>query len=172
MNLNYTKTLLYAYPHIKAIEEQIDDLVMRKALSSMTDFSPCEEQCEKIIELTEQKKTMIDFYLRMQKVINKTTEYQRDCLDYKYFKQRPKSYYKDFDCTSRGYFRRQVSLVSRIAKFMEKAGLNDKWFEEHCLKISFFYELLRRVVSMEKRQQKKQNKSIQSVSIQCEKLSA
>ena len=49
MNVYYAKSVLYAYPHIEQITEQIDELVERKALSSMTDYSPCEEIAQKII---------------------------------------------------------------------------------------------------------------------------
>ena len=47
MNVYYAKTVLYAYANVDAVVEQIDELVEKKALSSMRDFSPCEEQCEK-----------------------------------------------------------------------------------------------------------------------------
>jgi hypothetical protein len=134
---------------------QIDDIVLRKALSSMSDFSPCEEQCAKIIELTEQKKIYIDFKLRADKVVESLSEYELDCLDYKYFKQKPKEYYNGFDVSSRSYFRKQIRIAKKVNSLMEKQGLNDKWFEKYCLKMSFFFELLRRVISAEKRDKKK-----------------
>lgn len=149
MNLNYVKTLLYAYPHVTALTEQIDDIVLSKALSSIRDYSPCEEQCEKIIELTEQKKTLIDFKLKMDKVIERLSEYELDCLDYKYFKQKPKEYYATFDASSRTYFRRQIRIAKKVNSFMEIEGIHDEWFIKKCLKMSFFFELLRRVISAE-----------------------
>lgn len=157
MNTNYVKTLLYAYPHVTALTEQIDDIVMSKALSSIRDYSPCEEQCEKIIELTEQKKTLIDFKLRADRVVKKLNQYELDCLDYKYFKQKPKEYYAQFDSSSRTYFRRQIRIVKRMNSLMEIEGLSDEWFIKKCLKMSFFFELLRRVISMENSLKKKKH---------------
>jgi hypothetical protein len=108
MNVYYAKSVLYAYPHIEQITEQIDELVERKALSSMTDYSPCEEIPGKIIEFTEKKKTFIKLYTITEKVLKRFKLDELDCLDYKYFKQKPKEYYKDFDAVSRGYFRKQI----------------------------------------------------------------
>lgn len=165
MKSNYVKTLLYAYPHVQMIIEQIDDIVMRKALSSMRDFSPCEGQCEKIIELTEQKKTLIFHKVKMDRVVSQMNDYELKCLDYKYFKQKKKEEYKDFDTTSRSYFRRQTRLIKKANSLIELNGMDNKWFEKNCLKISFFYELLRRVVSADKKDNKKtvKKKSIKPI---------
>ena len=55
MNVIYTKAVLYAYTSIEAVKRQIDDFVERRALASMNDYSPCDEQCEVIIEHMAQK---------------------------------------------------------------------------------------------------------------------
>ena len=60
MNKFYTKTALYAYPNIDAVIEQIDELVERKALCSMSDYSPCEEIAEKIVSFTRQKIALME----------------------------------------------------------------------------------------------------------------
>jgi hypothetical protein len=121
----------------------------------MRDFSPCVEQCEKIINLTEQKKLLIDFKIKGDQVVSKMTSVELDMLDYKYFKQKPKEYYSDFDAKSRSYFRRQISLVKKANALFERQGICNEWFEKNCLKISFFFELLRRVIEGEKHAKKK-----------------
>jgi hypothetical protein len=45
--------------------------------------------------------------------------------------------------------------VKKTNSLIEVHGLNNQWFEKNCLKISFFYELLRRVVSLDKKDAKK-----------------
>ena len=60
MKPSYTRTILYAYANIDAVKNQIDDFVERKALMSMSDFSPCIEQCEKMLEYTAQKVALIE----------------------------------------------------------------------------------------------------------------
>ena len=166
MNYNYTKTALYAYPNIEAVMDQIDDFVERKALSSMSDFSPCLEQCEKILDYTAQKDALINLKLMIKSVLLKLSPLELDLLDYKYFKQKDKEYYVDFDSSSRKYFRRQVSLIKKVAFLFEKEGLTDEWFNQNCLTSNFFKELLKRVQIQEL--QSKKNKS-KKVKITCEK---
>ena len=156
MNLYYAKTVLYAYPNIEAVMEQIDELVERRALLSMNDFTPCIDQCEKILDFTAQKDTLINLKLMVEKVMEKLTENQIDCLEYKYFKRKSKEYFKDFDFTSRCYFRRQITLINKLKIAFDRVGLTDEWFEENCLRMDFFSELLRRVKIYE--EQSKKNK--------------
>ncbi len=164
MNIYYTKTVLYAYANIETVKGQIDDFVERKAISSMSDYTPCIEQCESILNYTAQKVALIELKELVEKVLKKLSNYELDCLDYKYFKQKPKEYYTDFDCESRGYFRRQVSLVKKIAENFENVGLTDEWFKKNLLTTNFFKELLKRVEEQEKQnyknKKKKQKKNI------------
>ena len=149
MNIIYTKTLLYVYGVADSVIEQLDDLAMRKALTSISDFSPCIEQCEKIINLTNQKNIILEIKENISKILSKLTIYQQDLLDYKYFKKKPKDYYKNFDFSSRAYFRSQVKVVSIVSEKLEKYDINDNWFEENCLDIQFFKEMLNRVKEKE-----------------------
>ena len=149
MNLLITKTVLYAYPNLQAVMEQIDELVERKALSSINDYSPCIEQCEKILDFTAQKDVLIDLKIMMEKVLDKLNATQTDLLEYKYFKRKPKEYFFGFDAESRGYFRRQIKLAEKISDRLEKVGVTDEWFEQNCLQMDFFNELLKRVIEHE-----------------------
>ncbi len=149
MNLIYAKTLLYAYPNISALTEQIDELIEKKALASMTDFSPAEVQCEKIIELTEQKKVLIKVYLEIKKILTKFTGLDMTCIEYKYFKNKPKEYFKDFDFTGRAYFRRQNKVIKTFSSYLDKTEITDAFFEDKCLSINFFKELKKRVIEHE-----------------------
>ena len=158
MNIYYAKTVLYAYANIEAVKEQIDNFVERKALSSMSDYTPCIEQCESILNYTAQKVALIELKELVEMVLKKLSGYELDCLDYKYFKQKPKEYFKDFDCESRSYFRRQVSLVKKIAESFENVGLTDEWFKKNCLNTNFFKELLKRVELQEKQNYKNKAK--------------
>ena len=158
MKHNYTRTILYAYANIDAVKEQIDDFVERKALSSMRDFSPCVEQCEKMLEYTAQKVALIELKEFTEKALKKLSPYEMDCLEYKYFKRKPKEYFIGFDYESRAYFRKQVSLVKRISEYFDSVGLTDKWFEKNCLNTNFFKELLRRVESYESQCNKNKKK--------------
>ena len=155
MNVYYVKTALYAYPHIEAILDQIDDLVLRKALSSMSDFSPCQEQCEKILDFTWQKDVLCALKLMIEKALAKLSDIQKDMLDYKYFKRKSKESFIGFDVQSRGYFRRQVALVKKLGERFDKVGLTDEWFNQNCMVMDFFVQMYKRVVKSEQKRSKK-----------------
>ncbi len=154
MNVIFAKTALYAYPNIMAITEQIDELVEKKAVFSMNDFTPAIEQFNKIVDLTEQKKVMFALKLYLDDVIAKLTKDELDCLEYKYFKRKSKKYFENFDFTSRAYFRKQVKIIKKVSKSLELSGATDEWFKKNCLDMDFFKELLKRVIEHEKNSQK------------------
>lgn len=151
MNVYYAKSVLCAYPHIEAVIEQIDELVERKALVSMNDFSPCEEIAEKILDLTAQKDAYIALKIIVDKTLKKLRKDELDCLDYKYFKQKPKEYYAGFDASCRGYFRKQIRIAKKFAKLLEDAGATDGWFEKRYMSMDFFKEIYKRVLEHEKK---------------------
>lgn len=149
MNILYAKSVLYAYPNLEAIALQIDELVEKKALGSMTDFSPALEQYQSIINLTEQKTVLFELEILTEKILKKFTEEENDLLDYKYFRKKKKEDFANFDTSSRAYFRKQIKVAEKFAEQLERAGFNDKAFEERCLEIEFFKQLYKRVIEHE-----------------------
>ncbi len=150
MKENYIKSMLYAYPHVREVCDQLDEVVLSKALSSMQNTAPCEEQCLKILELTEQKLTVMEVKEYVDKVLSKLTDYQKKSLEYKYFKRRPKEYYKGFDYTSRNFYRSQPIIIAKVNKILTRLGVNDAYFENKCLKINFFNLMLEKVKYLER----------------------
>lgn len=163
MNVYYAKTALYAYPNLRAVADQIDELVERKALFSINDYSPAIEQCEKIVDFTFQKDVLFALKLRIEEIFNKLSDDEKDCIEYKYFKRKPKEYFKDFDFESRAYFRKQIKIAKKVAEKLEKGGATDKWFEENCLTMDFFKELLKRVIEHENNCRKNPKKSVKAL---------
>ena len=157
MNVLYAKVCLYAYPHLPAIAEQIDELVEKKALSSSMNFSPAFDQCMGIIDLTYKKTLLFALQLTIEDALKGFGQKELDHFDYKYFKTRPREHYKDFDSSSRNYFRRQIRYAKSFAKSMDVAGYSDERFEKECLSVDFFREMLKRVKDIEKGNRK--NKS-------------
>ena len=155
MNVNYAKTALYAYTNLQTIADQIDDIVEKKALSSMCDYSLAITQCERIVEYTQQKDALFALKIRIDEVLEKLDFEQIDLIEYKYFKRKPKEYFDGFDFESRAYFRKQTRLIERVSELFEKNGTTDEWFEQTCLKIDFFRELLKRTIAHENSYSKK-----------------
>ena len=150
MNIFYAKTILYSYGVLEDIMEQIDELVEKKALSSMTDVSDAYSQCQKILDYTAQKDVLINIKIKVDKIFSKFSPEELIYLDYKYFKKNPKSLYSGYDFTCRTYFRKQIKLASIFASKLEKVGITDEYFEKNCLCVDFFKELLKRVKEKEK----------------------
>lgn len=146
MNVFYAKSILYAFGCIDSLIEQIDEMVYKRAIASMNDYSPCFSQCEKILELTRRKKSLLKLKEAVKRAARCFTSEEKDCMDYKYFKFKPKKYYENFDASSRAYFRRQNKIVIKFADKMEATGLSDKVFRKEFLVMDFFKELLKRVI--------------------------
>lgn len=140
----YAKVMLYAYPCCDSLIGQIDELVEKKAVASMNDFSPCENQCFKILSLTDNKRKIIALKNAIEKTLNKFAELDRLIFDYRYFKTLKKDGYGDYDFSDRKYFRRQNVLLSAFAEKIERTGITDEVFEKEYMSIDFFREMKRR----------------------------
>ena len=138
MRINYTKAILYAFYNIEAVKEQIDEIVEKKALASMTDCSPCDEQCEKILTYMAQKVALVELKNKIKLVLRSLTDYELDILDYKYFKQKPKEYFANFDTEGRTYFRKQSKLVDKLGAMLTQKGLDKQFFNQNLMPIELF----------------------------------
>lgn len=149
MNVLYAKAVLYSYAHLDALAEQIDEIVEKKAFSSSMNFSPAICQFEDIIGLTYQKQVVFALKLCCDDALKHFTDREKLCLDYKYFKTLKKEDYAGLDVNSRAYFRLQVKLAEKFARYLEKAGFSDERFKSECLSTEFFREMLARVKERE-----------------------
>lgn len=149
MEILYAKTFLYSYVHLMDVAKQIDELVEKKAFSSINNYSPALVQYETIVQLTYEKDIVYVIKKVCDKALEKFTQEEKKFFEYKYFRNKPKSYFDGFDTSSRAYFRKQISLVKTFSKRVEKLGIDDKFFKEKCLSIEFFRQLLKRTEERE-----------------------
>ncbi len=171
MKLTYAKCVLYAYANINRIIEDIDEIVLSKALASMEDISPCIEQCENILAYTDQKQRLLFLKAVMDKILEKCSPKEKAIFEYKYCRKRSKDYKAMFDCRQRSYYRKQIKLVTDFAFKLEKKGITDKFFEEELQPMTFFDTMLKFVVQKDKKDYKRKRKSCNPVSIK-ERLTA
>lgn len=149
MNKLYAKSVLYSYKSLEALTDQIDELVEKKALASMSDTAPAFQQYKRILDYTAQKALIIELKATTDRVLEKFSEEDKLYFDYKYFRKLPKERFEHFDTSCRAYFRKQNKLCKLFAERLEKAGVTDERFENEWLKIEFFRELLKRVKQRE-----------------------
>lgn len=159
MKIIYAKTLLYGYKHLNELAEQIDIKVEKKALSSMNNITPAINQYNEIIELTFQKDVILSLKEVCDKILKKYSEEDLKFFEYKYFMRKPKSYFKDFDASSRAYFRKQNKLVENFSVSLEKNLVNDQFFEEQVFSIEFFRQLHKQTEEHEKKTVKNRKKT-------------
>ncbi|MBQ0099513.1 MAG: hypothetical protein KBS91_03085 [Firmicutes bacterium] len=149
MNIYFAKTILYAYPVIDEVISQLDELVLKKAYSSMYDFSPAITQCEKIVDYSNQKGILLILKKAVNEVLSTFSEEDILHLDYKFFKKKEPKEFVHFDYLSRNYFRRQIKIFDRFNEKIEKKGIDDCWFKQNCLSVDFFRSLLKNVIERE-----------------------
>ena len=145
----YAKVMLYSYRHLPKIADQIDDLVEKKALSSISDCSPAMAQYQKIVRLTYQKQIVLSLSLNVKTVLGKFSEAEREYFEYKYFRGINPAKNYSFDPSSRNYFRVQNRLIKKFAGFAEKIGYGDERVEKELLSVEFFREMLKRAEEKE-----------------------
>ncbi len=148
----YIKSILYAYPSLTDIIDNIDEVVYKKALASFSDTSPCIEQAERIMGLTNQKDLLIDLKIKVDEVLAKFSKEELLYFEYKYFKRLKKEAFYNFDTSSRRYFRQQIRLFNLLKKRFLALKMDEKWFNDNYLQIDFMRELLRRVKSKEEKE--------------------
>lgn len=167
MNKYYTKCILYAYSSIDAIIEQVDDSVEKRALYSMSDFSPAFDQCLKIISFTDKKDLLIDLKRITSKILATFCYQDFRLLEYKYFRSSNQKRYLDVDFRSRGYFRKQNKLVEIFSDKLKAQGYTDEWFVSNYFNFDFFKNLYRKVMEIESNSYKnpKKNKHLQKLKI-------
>ncbi len=146
MNNYYAKTALYVYPCIEKLISQIDGLVEKKAYASMEIFVPCEEICDYIIGLTEQKKKWLKLYLVVKDVLKSFTQEEIEYIDYKYFRKRSFEIKGVADFyASRNYYRKQKRIIAECAKLLDEKGYNEEWFIKEYMELPFFKEMFKRI---------------------------
>ena len=150
MNILYAKTVLYVYPNIMNIVKQIDEVVEKKALSSMDDYSPCLAQCEKISEYTRQKINFLILKRVCDRIMSKLSDEEKTLLEYKFFKRKKREEFDGFDFSSRTYFRKQIRLAEKFARLLIKGGIKEENFAEDYLASEFMRDLYKRVGEQEK----------------------
>ena len=164
LNTLYTKVLLYTYPNIESLIEQVDELVNKKALTSIDSNIPCIDICNSVINLIREKDIYLDIMVVFDEIFKSLTQEEMMCIEYKYFMDKERFKSIDFDYTSKQYFRRQNYIVEKVRKRLDKHGIDDNFFREKCLPIKFFSNMLRGVKEREKfmnKNKKKQERIIQ-----------
>ena len=141
MKSDYIKTVLHAYVHVPKIIKRINQVVTKKALASMKDFTSCLTQCEKIINLTVQKAVLIEAKHYIDRAMSRLSQDEKDFLDYKYLRVNLVDYELKINSNTRAYYRVQQKIINTLSDNLGYLGKDDKWFEQYCLKVPFIKKM-------------------------------
>ena len=145
MKTLYAKAVLYSYSNLERLCDAIDEQVEQRALSSIDDYTPAIEQYEKILSCTAQKDLIIDLKATVNLILDKMSEEERSFIVYKYFKKQQCADNDKAEFKTRNYYRKQVRLAERFARWLAIYGIDDEYFERNYLQIDFFKQLIRKV---------------------------
>ncbi len=162
MNEKYIKTMLYAYPYIDSMVKRLEQKIINKAVGSMFDVSPSEEQCAKVAVMVQRKEDLKELKHLIELMIMKFSFSDFDYFDYKYFHIRPREYYKDKIKLDRTYYRKQEKLLKKFESIFSAIGGDDEWFKDKYLPIGYVRNVYTRVNEQEKKGKKNAEEQIDS----------
>ena len=146
MKNTYVKTILYAYPNLPTIMDRLEQIIFKRAIRSMDDYTSSLSQCERLIKYATQKATFYQLHHAVKLILSRLEEFKLDYLKYKYFNRKCGfELLLDVELNSRQYFRRQNQIVKEIGKYLEFTGIDDNFFEQKLMKTTYIKRLYNRV---------------------------
>ncbi len=130
-NNNWAKTILYVHKYLERITEGIDKLVEREAMNSYY-FSSTRENdvakvANKIIELTERKKRLINIKVLTENCLKSIDNLQARILIGKYINEEPcEILAQRLNLAERTFFRKLKEAEESFSKALCRYGFNDE----------------------------------------------
>ncbi len=140
----FGKTILSAYPMLYGYVTQIEDVIKRKARNSFYAKVNVVNLSEQLLSLGEIRKDLIELKLIVEEILSMIKPYDRILLSYKYFGIVPED--KDFDLTSRNYFRHQIKALKNFSSALVSKGYDEEWFKQKYLKIAFISAIYQKTI--------------------------
>lgn len=141
------KTMLSCYKSLDCVASQIENIIRSKVRNSFYNFSPTFEQADKILKLTEIRLDLLELKEITKEVLEELLETDRILICYKYFGILPED--KNFDLTSRNYFRKQNKAIERFDSKLKAKGFDEEWFKNKYLKIAFISGVYKKMIKEE-----------------------
>ncbi len=141
------KTMLSCYNTLDCVVGQIENIIKTKVKNSFYNFSPTYDQAEKILKLGEVRLDLLELKEITSEVLKELSEVDRILICYKYFGILPED--KNFDLTSRNYFRKQQRAIEKFDNKLKSKGYDEEWFKNKYLKIAFIAGVYKKMINEE-----------------------
>ena len=130
-NNTWAKTILYVHKYLERITEGIDKLVEREAMNSYyynsTRDNDVAKVANRIIELTERKKRLINLKVLIEKGLKDISSVQSQILIARYINQQPcESIAERFEMPMRTFFRRLAQSEDSFSNTLSRYGFNEE----------------------------------------------
>lgn len=145
---DYQKVLLYAYPKLGRVAEDIGQIVLAKARASVMGKETALSCAEKLIGYNFLREQLLFLQGELDGLCAELTREERFLLEYKYFRRRRElAAYADLrlQYSERTYFRRQQRLARTVNALLLRRGLSEEWFFEAFSGVPFFMAALENV---------------------------
>lgn len=135
-NNNWGKTILYVHKYLERITDGIDKLVEREAMNSYyyssTQENDVTKVANKIIELTERKKRLINLKILTEKCLKEIDKVQACILIGKYINEEScENLIARFDMPERTFFRKLSQAEESFSKALTRYGFNEAKMREY-----------------------------------------
>ena len=142
---DYQKVLLYAYPKLERMAEDIGQIVLAKARASVMGRETALACAEKLIRYNFLRGQILFLKDELDGMLSCFSREERFLLEYKYFRRKKElAAFSDvrLSCSERTYFRRQQRLARAVNAELVRRGLTEEWFFEAFSGVSFFMSAL------------------------------
>lgn len=145
---DYQKVLLYAYPKLGRMAEDIGQIVRAGAVASCFGKESALACAERLMGYNFLREQLLFLKGELDGICAALDREERFLLEYKYFRRRKELVsYADLrlNCSERTYFRRQQRLSRTVNAEFVRRGLTEAWFFEAFSGVPFFLSALESV---------------------------
>lgn len=143
--VNYAKTILYAYPKLKAVAKFVDGKFNASMVKGRYDVMLAKDCLDELIRLTEIKSVLLDCFNQVTKILSELTKEEYEIVAYRFFGKKFTSL-KNVEQLDRSYYRKLQKIVNKVRAKLSRVGITEEWFNEKFLCFPFVKELHRRVL--------------------------
>lgn len=141
--------LLYVYPRLERLEENIGQLVEAKARASYAGKESAEECAKKMIEYIYIKDCFSWIRASLNEILASLSAEERYLLEYKYFRRKKvlEGEFAGMCCafSERTYYRRQRKLADKLNGELIRRGMDEGWFMRTFSSVPYMMAALRSV---------------------------
>ena len=128
---NYLKTVLYAYPLLKTVEEDYAEHIRNKAVLSYNSRLTTEELAEYLAKEILRKNNLLWLRGAIEGVLEKLDDKERALVAARYFGKKKIPLHKEGEqeWSERTYFRQQQKVGEKVGGMLVAAGVTKEFFE-------------------------------------------